>query len=140
MKHSIRRQITVIFICVLVFILCCLFIVNMGFLERYYFSYKTKDLLDTYNDVDQALQKDTFQDEDVQNKILYQVEKMNVDLIIINSRGKSAFSTISDQDPRMLQMLSDFQNIVENDSIPGYLMKRTDVYILYRTSDWQGET
>ena len=65
---------------------------------------------------------------------------MNVDLIIINSRGKSAFSTISDQDPRMLQMLSDFQNIVENDSIPGYLMKRTDDYILYRTSDWQGET
>ena len=112
----------------------------MGFLERYYFSYKTKDLLDTYNDVDKALQKDTFQDEDVQNKILYQVEKMNVDLIIINSRGKSAFSTISDQDPRMLQMLSDFQNIVENDSIPGYLMKRTDDYILYRTSDWQGET
>ena len=140
MKHSIRRQITVIFICVLVFILGCLFIVNMGFLERYYFSYKTKDLLDTYNDVDKALQKDTFQDEDVQNKILYQVEKMNVDLIIINSRGKSAFSTISDQDPRMLQMLSDFQNIVENDSIPGYLMKRTDDYILYRTSDWQGET
>ena len=40
----------------------------------------------------------------------------------------------------MLQMLSDFQNIVENDSIPGYLMKRTDDYILYRTSDWQGET
>ena len=62
MKHSIRRQITVIFICVLVFILGCLFIVNMGFLERYYFSYKTKDLLDTYNDVDKALQKDTFQD------------------------------------------------------------------------------
>ena len=51
MKHSIRRQITVIFICVLVFILGSLFIVNMGFLERYYFSYKTKDLLDTYKDV-----------------------------------------------------------------------------------------
>ena len=65
MKHSIRRQITVIFICVLVFILGTLFVVNMGFLERYYFSYKTKDLLDTYKDVDQALQKDTFRDDDV---------------------------------------------------------------------------
>ena len=115
MKHSIRRQITVIFICVLVFILGCLFIVNMGFLERYYFSYKTKDLLDTYNDVDQALQKDTFQDEDVQNKILYPVEKMNVDLTIINSRGKRAFSTISDQYPRMHQMRSEFKNLEEND-------------------------
>ena len=47
MKHSIRRQITVIFICVLVFILGTLFVVNMGFLERYYFSYKTKDLLES---------------------------------------------------------------------------------------------
>ena len=87
MKHSIRRQITVIFICVLVFILGTLFVVNMGFLERYYFSYKTKDLLDTYKDVDQALQKDTFRDDDVQHKILYQVEKMNIDLIVIDSRG-----------------------------------------------------
>lgn len=140
MKHSIRRQITVIFICVLVFILSSLFVVNMGFLEQYYFSYKTKDLLDTYKDVDQALQKDTFRDADVQNKILYQVEKMNVDLIIIDSRGENAFSTISDKDPRLLQMLSDFQSIVENDTVPGYVMQQTDDYILYRTSDWQGGT
>ena len=140
MKHSIRRQITVIFICVLVFILGTLFVVNMGFLERYYFSYKTKDLLDTYKDVDQALQKDTFRDDDVQHKILYQVEKMNIDLIVIDSRGESAFSTISDQDPRLLQMLADFQNIVENDSVPGYVMQQTDDHILYRTSDWQGST
>ncbi len=140
MKHSIRRQITVIFICVLVFILGSLFVVNMGFLEQYYFSYKTKDLLDTYKDVDQALQKDTFRDDDVQNKILYQVEKMNVDLIIIDSRGENAFSTISDKDPRLLQMLSDFQSIVENDTVPGYVMQQTDDYILYRTSDWQGGT
>ena len=140
MKHSIRRQITVIFICVLVFILGSLFIVNMGFLERYYFSYKTKDLLDTYKDVDQALRRDTFQDDDVQNNILYQVEKMNVDLIIIDSRGESAFSTISEQDPRLLQMLADFQSIVENDTVPGYVMQQTDDYILYRTGDWQGST
>lgn len=140
MKHSIRRQITAIFICVLVFILGCLFIVNMGFLERYYFSYKTKDILGTYSDVDKALQKDTFADDDVQSKIRYQVEKMNVDLIIIDSRGESAFSTISEQDPRLLQMLSDFRNIVENDSVQGYIMRRTDDYILYRTADWQGNT
>lgn len=140
MKHSIRRQITVIFICVLVFILGSLFIVNMGFLEQYYFSCKTKDILETYKDVDKALQKDTFKNDDVQNEIRYQVEKMNVDLIIIDSRGQSAFSTLSDQDPRLLQMLSDFRNIVENDSIQGDVMRRTDDYILYRNSDWQGST
>mgnify|MGYP000747907276 CR=1 FL=1 len=104
------------------------------------FLIKTKDLLDTYKDVDQALRKDTFQDDDVQNNILYQVEKMNVDLIIIDSRGESAFSTISEQDPRLLQMLADFQSIVENDTVPGYVMQQTDDYILYRTGDWQGST
>lgn len=140
MKHSIRRQITVIFICVLVFILGCLFIVNMGFLERYYISYKTKDLLDTYSDIDGELKKDTFQEESVQSKILYQVEKMNVDLIIIDKRGENAFSTVSDQDPRLLQMLGDFKTIVESDMVPGYVMRRTDDYILYRTSDWQEST
>ncbi len=96
--------------------------------------------LDTYKDVDQALRKDTFQDDDVQNNILYQVEKMNVDLIIIDSRGESAFSTISEQDPRLLQMLADFQSIVENDTVPGYVMQQTDDDILYRTGDWQGST
>lgn len=140
MRHSIRRQITVIFICVLVFILGSLFVVNMGFLEQYYFSYKSKDILKTYQDVDKALQKDTFKNDDVQNEIRYQVEKMNVDLIIIDSKGASAFSTLGDQDPRLLQMLSDFRNIVENDSVQGYVMKRTDDYILYRNSDWQGST
>ena len=90
--------------------------------------------------MDQALRKDTFQDDDVQNNILYQVEKMNVDLIIIDSRGESAFSTISEQDPRLLQMLADFQSIVENDTVPGYVMQQTDDYILYRTGDWQGST
>lgn len=140
MKYSIRRQITAIFICVLVFILGSLFIVNMGFLERYYFSYKTKDLLDTYKDVDRAFRKDQFMDEDFQSTILYQVEKMNIDMIVIDGQGKSAFSTISDQDPRLIQMLSDFRNIVENESVPGTVMRQTDDYILYRSSDWQGGT
>ena len=37
-------------------------------------------------------------------------------------------------------MLADFQSIVENDTVPGYVMQQTDDYILYRTGDWQGST
>ena len=82
MKHSIRRQITVIFICVLVFILGTLFVVNMGFLERYYFSYRNKRPSGHLQRCGSGSSKRYLQDDDVQHKILYQVEKMNIDLIV----------------------------------------------------------
>ena len=49
MKFSLRRQMTIVFIGLLVFILGAVFIVNTGFLGQYYISHKVQDLLDTYD-------------------------------------------------------------------------------------------
>ena len=56
MKFSLRRQMTIVFIGLLVFILGAVFIVNTGFLGQYYISHKVQDLLDTYDVVDGVLQ------------------------------------------------------------------------------------
>ena len=52
MKFSLRRQMTIVFIGLLVFILGAVFIVNTGFLGQYYISHKVQDLLDTYDVVE----------------------------------------------------------------------------------------
>ena len=47
-KYTLSGQMTAIFIGLLVFILMTVFIVNTGFLGRYYMSHKQKDLIEMY--------------------------------------------------------------------------------------------
>lgn len=86
---------TAVFISILVFILCAVFIVNSGFLEEYYISHKEQDLLDTYQVVDQALQNETLTTQAVQ-EIAYQAEETNIDMTVINSDNETVLTTVKD--------------------------------------------
>lgn len=87
MKYSIRRQITAIFIGLLVFILGGVLIINNGFLGTYYLSHKSQELLRTYNEVDRMFAEDKLSESSSYNNILMRTEKANVDLVVINAGG-----------------------------------------------------
>ena len=70
MKYSIRRQVTALFIALLVFILGGVLIINSGFLVSYYLSHKTEDLVRTYNEIDRTLQEGSLTDLAVLKTIL----------------------------------------------------------------------
>ena len=92
MRYSIRRQMTIVFIGLLAFILGAIFIVNAVFLERYYISNKTDDLVETYqflNDTigGQELDEDTSEYSTVLREMGAMTERMNLDILIIDRNG-----------------------------------------------------
>ena len=104
MKYSIRRQITAIFIGLLVFILGAVLVVNNGFLGTYYLSHKSQELLRTYNEVDRMFAENKMSEPSSLNNILVRTEKANVDLVVIDAGGDAVLSTLGTADPRFKEM------------------------------------
>ena len=71
---------TMVFVCLLAFVLCVLFIVNARFLSRYYISHKQQDLVNTYEEIVDAQKNGTLSDEETQKKLQYGLEKTNIDV------------------------------------------------------------
>ncbi len=132
MKHSIRRQITAIFIALFVFILGAVLIINNGFLGTYYLSHKTDDLIRTYQLIDSLVQNgDLADDTSERQSILIRTERTNVDLVVVDDGGDVVLNTLSTDDPRFKEMLLGLLqlNYVNQDQI----IKQTDSYTVYRT-------
>ena len=131
MKYSIRRQITAIFIGLLVFILGAVLVVNNGFLGTYYLSHKSQELLRTYNEVDSMFTENKLSETSSLNNILIRTEKANVDLIVIDAGGDAVLSTLGTADPRFkemtLGMLVGMAGVNVEDVI-----RKTDAYTIYR--------
>lgn len=130
MKVSLRRQMTVVFIGLLVFILGAVFVVNTGFLGRYYVSHKVQDLLDAYASVSTVLEQGSLSEQSTE--ILYEAEKANIDLAIVNSNAETLLSTAKDGSQLFIQL---FMNLYGRNEVPSTILEQTDNYILCRTTN-----
>lgn len=131
MKYSIRRQITAIFITLFVFVLGAVLIFNNGFLGTYYLSHKTKDLIRTYDEIDDTLQEGNLMDQSVQRGIVIRTERANIDLVVVDSGGDALLTTLSQEDPRFKQMLSEpFGQAINSDDI----LEQNDSFTVYRST------
>ena len=128
MKHSIRRQITAIFIALLAFILGGVLLINSGFLVTYYLSHKTEELVRTYNDIDRTMQTGSVTS--VLNTILVRTERGNIDLVVLDSSGKAQISTMSQDDLRYNQMIGE---ILVRDIDSEDVLRRDNSFIVYRS-------
>lgn len=63
------------FVGLLVFVLMLVFIVNTGFLGRYYMSHKQKDLIEMYEEMSEAVNNGNLGNEAVQKKLVAELEK-----------------------------------------------------------------
>ncbi len=130
MKVSLRRQMTVVFIGLLVFILGAVFVVNTGFLGQYYVSHKVQDLLDAYASVSTVLEQGSLSEQSTE--ILYEAEKANIDLAIVNSNAETLLSTAKDGSQLFIQL---FMNLYGRNEVPSTILEQTDNYILCRTTN-----
>ncbi len=132
MKYSIRRQMAAIFIGLFACILGAVLIINNGFLGTYYLSNKTKELVSTYQEIDEILQEGDMTDDDVKSSILTRTEKANIDLIVLDSGGKQVLTTVTDDDPRLREMLGEqlFGRDIDQDEI----LEQSDSYVIYRAT------
>ena len=74
MKHSIKKQMAIVFIGLVVAILVVFLSVNAFFLEQYYKVNKQKDLKKMYTSIEMALKKDTLTTDEVKVKLGQLVE------------------------------------------------------------------
>lgn len=130
MKVSLRRQMTVVFIGLLVFILGAVFVVNTGFLGQYYVSHKVQDLLDAYTSVGTVLEQGSLSEQS--SEILYEAEKANIDLAIVNSNAETLLSTAKDGSQLFIQL---FMNLYGRNEVPSTILEQTDDYVLCRTTN-----
>lgn len=139
MKWSIRSQITAIFIGLIVFILTGMFIINSGFLGQYYVSHKEKDLVETYEEIDEALSEGNFDSESVQSRVLHQTEKTNIDISIMDTAGGNIiFSTIKDEKGLLFgRMLGYF---FDKNQDQGTVLKNAKNYQILKATDSANKT
>lgn len=138
MKSSIRRQMMVVFVGLIVFILVLMFIVNSGFLEQYYAIHKQADLTSTFTSINKAIQSSQIGEETVINRLERQLEKANISAIVVQTDGSIMFSTVRDDDnPLYFKLLS---YIFDKNQDNGKMLKSTDSYKIYKTKDFMNQT
>ena len=130
MKYSIRRQITAIFIGVLVFILGAVLVINKGFLGTYYFTHKSQELIRTYNEVDKMFVEKKLSETSSLNNILIRTEKANVDLVVVDAGGNAVLSTLGTEDPRFKEMTVGLLMGIAGVNIED-VIRQSDAYTIY---------
>ncbi len=96
MKHSIRRQISVVFIVLFAATMAVCLIINTLFLEEYYKSNKRKLLQNLYGYLEDAAESGTMETVYFLRKISSLCEKGNVKLFIMNSSHEIIYASMGD--------------------------------------------
>lgn len=138
MKHSIRQQMMVVFVGLIVFILVLMFAVNSGFLEEYYIVHKQADLTNMYSSIDKAIRQNDIKEDSVTEKLGRQTEKSNISVIVVQTDGSIVFSTVRDgSSPLYVKLLA---YIFDKNQDNGKTLKSTDAYKIYKTKDFVNGT
>lgn len=141
MKNSLSRQMTAVFVCLLAFVLCVLFIVNARFLSRYYMSHKQQDLVNTYDEIVEAQQNGTLSEEETQKKLQYGLEKTNIDVyaMYVSDDTNVVITNVKEGGMLYKQMLRIFFS-KDDDQADKSILVKTDNYVICRMTDSQSNT
>ena len=149
MKRSLAKQITCIFVGVLIFAFLSAFLVNVCFLERYYIHGKQDTLTSAYEDINEAL----YNNEITSSEFLLKLEKIcdasNIAVYAIDPTGSVYLNNAADEGilkDRLLEHIFAQQIARSSDSesreeeLEGNVLQETDSYILLRTEDDRTKT
>ncbi len=134
-KYSIRKQMMVIFVGLILFLLILLVSVNGLFSEWYYIQNKKMELMNVYHEVYTVQKKGMLKDSDEIEKINRMAEKNNLSILaiqVVSGEIAVEYTNVNDSQKLMDQMYSYVFNRVS-----GYakVMKQTDKYVISRTRD-----
>ena len=126
MKYSIKKQMTGVFIGLVICMLLCLVVMNAWFLEPYYISEKENRFVTMYQNIDATAKENDLASEDIKNDLDYAAEKANIYYIIINTAKQQIITNVHN-------------NEMLNQQLMGYLLnqKQKDSKMLESTEDYQ---
>lgn len=126
MRYSIKRQMTVVFIGLGVCLILGMFIINMNFLEPYYIHNKASKFISMYEELREAVEKNTMDDSDMMQEIHQTAEANNISYLVIDNQNSRVITNVHDRETLNNQLL-------------GYLLNQSQksVKILERTGNYQ---
>lgn len=138
MGHSVKRQMMVVFLGLILFVLMLVFAVNSLYLERYYIVKKQADLVSTYDSLEAAIIAGNIEDSDVQAKLSRLTEKANIAVKVVDGSGNNVFSTAREDNGRLTTQLMGYLLGINQDK--AQVLKTTKEYTILETSDPGNQT
>ncbi len=130
MKHSIKKQMTIGFISLIVLILGMMFVVYSKFLDGYYLIHKETDLIEVHEMVGDLIVNGNVMDND---KVWKEMEQTNISMLIMEQFGDRTVFTIRGDKDQLMGQLKGY--LFNRNQQQGELLKSTDAYEIRKTRD-----
>ena len=105
MKHSIKKEITVIFLLLIIGIIVICMLMNTVFLEKFYMSDKQQTLLTVYDWIDKKVQNDDITSSDFVNKFNETCDSKNISVLVTTPNWEEVLSSSGHDMVRRMQMI-----------------------------------
>ncbi|MDD3402867.1 MAG: HAMP domain-containing sensor histidine kinase [Hespellia sp.] len=139
MKKSLKKQMIVVFVGLIVFVLAVVFAVNSCFLEKYYIANKQGDLAAMYESLEEAIEEGNISDSSVQSDLSMLSERANISAMVVarediqDGEVMPTFMTAREDNNRLfLQLLGYVYGKNQNQT---QVIGTTDTYEIQETSD-----
>ena len=90
-------------------------ILNIRFLEPYYINDKENQFVEMYEQFNNAMKKDSLDDDDTYDELLHLAEKNNISFLIVESNSGTIFTNVHNKDMLSNQLLGYFINRAHED-------------------------
>lgn len=137
MKHSIKRQMTAVFIGLLVSLLFILLVINVKFLEPYYIRNKETAFVQLYGELKTAIEEQTVEDEAVAAILRGLAEKSNISFLVNDEKNNRMVTNVHDMDMLRNQLQG---YLVEKAQKESKLISSTENYQLVQSKDRWNKT
>lgn len=131
-KHSIKRQMIVVFAGMVICLLAILLVVNVKFLEPYYIRDKEMQFIHVYEELQNAVKKGTISNDEVQDELHVLCEKSNISYIVLDMDNEKLITNVHDTNMLKQQLAGYLLNQAQKG---GKVLDSTDNYQLMRSQD-----
>lgn len=136
MKHSIKREIAIIFIAVMVGTIILCWIINNSFLESFYIQNKKNAITDAYLRINEVANNGDFLSEEFDLELRKICDMYNISILIIDAESNTIKSSMWDVEKLMRRL---YDNEFNPDKDMEYI-EETDQYHLATAMDKQTST
>lgn len=134
MKRSIKKQLTYVFIGIILCILLGCIIVNGVFLEKFYISNKQSTLEEMYEQLYVYLEEGSLTTTDTKTLLQMMSEQSNISFMIQNEEGEVIIATSADMVWLQLQL---YTYLFEQTDTSAQELRTTDSYEIWLSSDFR---
>lgn len=132
MKYSIRRQMTAVFVGMVVFFLLAFLTINLNFLESYYISNKEIQFIHMYGELKAAVEEDLLEDEETASSLYRTAEKNNISFLVLDEVEERVVTNVHNMDMLRNQLMGYLLDQTQKES---KMLRVTEDYQLAQSKD-----